>query len=273
MNKITFVPVGGLANRLRALASAIVLSQKTHSRLHVYWFCDWALRAPFSSLFQPLHLDGVHFHEASACRHFLLDRPRSKNLRLPRLYQCLAFRSAVYERSFFPLYERGFDFPAWVNKHHNVYMASYSIFQPYEDVFLRQLFIPIPEVMDEINRRSRAFTAGTMGVHVRRTDNIASIDKSPLEAFYARIDTCPKTATIFLATDSDDVKECMRQRYGERIITSSSTADRDSVSGIREGIIDMFLLSRTSCILGSFQSSFSVMAAQMGGIPLEVVGG
>lgn len=36
MNEITFVPVGGLANRMRAIASALTLAKQADSRLKVY---------------------------------------------------------------------------------------------------------------------------------------------------------------------------------------------------------------------------------------------
>ena len=37
MGKITFVPVGGLANRMRAVASAVMLAGKTKSELSIIW--------------------------------------------------------------------------------------------------------------------------------------------------------------------------------------------------------------------------------------------
>lgn len=40
MGKITFVPVGGLANRMRAVASAVMLAGKTKSELSIIWFQD-----------------------------------------------------------------------------------------------------------------------------------------------------------------------------------------------------------------------------------------
>lgn len=41
--------------------------------------------------------------------------------------------------------------------------------------------------------------------------------------------------------------------------------------GNKEGITDMYTLARTQKIYGSFQSSFSDMAAQIGGVPLEIL--
>ena len=40
---------------------------------------------------------------------------------------------------------------------------------------------------------------------------------------------------------------------------------------IREGVADMYTLARTQKIYGSFQSSFSNIAAQLGRVPLEIL--
>ena len=67
------------------------------------------------------------------------------------------------------------------------------------------------------------------------------------------------------------MKREMKKRYGDRIFCSGKKADRGSLEGIREGITDMYTLARTQKIYGSFQSSFSDMAAQIGGVPLEIL--
>lgn len=41
MGKITFVPVGGLANRMRAVASAVMLAGKTKSELGSAEISGW----------------------------------------------------------------------------------------------------------------------------------------------------------------------------------------------------------------------------------------
>lgn len=53
MHKMTFIPVGGLANRMRAVSSAVTLAQKTNTIIDIVWFQDWALHAPFKTLFCP----------------------------------------------------------------------------------------------------------------------------------------------------------------------------------------------------------------------------
>ena len=65
MGKITFVSVGGLANRMRAVASAVMLAGKTKSELSIIWFRDWALNAPFYQLFKPVDREVACLRDAS----------------------------------------------------------------------------------------------------------------------------------------------------------------------------------------------------------------
>ena len=74
MGKITFVPVGGLANRMRAVASAVMLAGKTKSELSIIWFQDWALNAPFYQLFKPVDREVACLRDASRLDYALLDR-------------------------------------------------------------------------------------------------------------------------------------------------------------------------------------------------------
>lgn len=94
-----------------------------------------------------------------------------------------------------------------------------------------------------------------IGVHIRRTDNLASIRQSPIELFYQKLDEKIKEdgkVAIYLATDSEEVKREMKERYGDRIFCSGKKADRGSLEGIREGITDMYTLARTQKIIWFF---------------------
>lgn len=274
MGKITFVPVGGLANRMRAVASAVTLAAKTDSELSIVWFQDWALNAPFSRLFKPVDGKIACLRDASWLDYAWLDRPRSKNFHFPLLFQKLTFKSCLYERSITPLCNRHFDFERWAKEGGCVYMASYTAFQPYDYAWISQLFVPVEEIMAEVESRCRNFPDTMIGVHIRRTDNLASIRQSPVGLFYQKLDEEIKEDNkvgIYLATDSEEVKREMKERYGDRILSSGKQADRSSLEGIREGVADMYTLARTQKIYGSFQSSFSDMAAQIGGAPLEIL--
>ena len=148
------------------------------------------------------------------------------------------------------------------------------IFLDYSYDLLRQLFIPLPPIQARIDHLCQQFSPYTLGVHIRRTDNAASIEQSPIELFFDAIDKeidLFADTSIYLATDDESVKLELQKRYGKRLIFAKDKADRSSIAGIQGGIVDMYVLARTQKIFGSFHSSFSELAAQIGNIPLEII--
>ena len=271
---LTLVPSGGLANRMRAVASAYSLCEATGSRLQVVWFRDWALDAAFNDIFEPVDPSLFDLREARILDFIVNDRPRRKNLWIPKLLQMLVYpphyKSRIYEREVTPLKRQGFDFEAW-QRGHRCYMSCYQVFGSFPDTLYGKLFRPVRGVMEQVERNECMFSAHTIGMHIRRTDNMESIEKSPTQFF---IDAGRKELEsyadlkIFLATDSEDVKREMREEFGNRIITAGEEAFRGNVDGIRGGLADMYTLARTQCIYGSAGSSFSEMASYIGGKPL-----
>ncbi len=53
---------------------------------------------------------------------------------------------------------------------------------------LSRLFVPVDEIMEEVENRCRNFSDAMIGVHIRRTDNLASIRQSPIELFYQKLE-------------------------------------------------------------------------------------
>lgn len=270
---LLLVPAGGLANRMRAVVSAYSLAKITGSHVQVVWFKDWALYSPFKDIFMPINEDIISLREANIFDHLVNDRPRKKNFNFFKIPQHLIYERCIYERFVSPLKEKGFDFYDWAAGH-RCYMSCYQEFGEINDLYFRQLFHPTAIVEEIINGHVAKFSSHTIGLHIRRTDNVESIEKSPTDIF---CDAVAKEISeyhetkIFLATDSEEVKDEIRNRYRERVITSSSEADRGSTEGIREGLADMYTLSRTAKIYGSAGSSFSVMASRIGGNELIIV--
>ena len=260
-----FVPSGGLGNRMRAIASAVETCRDLTGKLEVVWFRDPELYARFTDLFLPLDF----VREARAMDYLLYRRPRSRNLGIPQFFQKMAFSSRIYAPQIYYLKQENFDFVEWARQE-NVYLHSYSVFADLTTELMQKLFRPTDEIQKQIDERCSEFQGRTIGVQVRRTDNKLSIEGSPLELFYDRIDA-DGADTIYLATDDDEVKKDMKNRYGGRVLYSSQTADRQSVTGMKDALVEMFILSRTAKIYGSKGSSFSEIASLLGATPLEVV--
>lgn len=268
---LLFVPSGGLANRMRAVASAYELCKKVDSTLQVLWFQDWALSAPFHSIFEETPL--VAIREATILDHLLYDRARKKNLFLPALPQRILFQRHIKEQDVTPLKKQSFDFEAWACGK-RCYMSCYQVFGTFPDERYQQLFHPVKAVMDVVDGYRSQFNSHTIGLHIRRTDNAESIAKSPTVLFINKVREeieLHDDTKVFLATDSTEVKREFIAAFGSRIITPKEDACRDSISGIRGGVVDLWTLASTQKIYGSAGSSFSPMAASIGDVPLEIM--
>lgn len=124
---IWLVPVGGLANRMRAIDSAVALSRQCGSELHIVWFKDPGLNCRFDQLFAPIDRPGVTVTEASRLDLLRYDRPRRKNFFIPRLFQQPAFDRRMYEMDTSRRFREHFDFEAWA-RGHKVYIAAFVYF-------------------------------------------------------------------------------------------------------------------------------------------------
>lgn len=276
---LTVVLEGGLGNRMRVAAASAAMADRLHAPVRVLWMEQWGMRCRFDALFEPAALTDIGGHpfalrDATRLERLVLARPQRRNLYLPRLVQRMLFSDVIFSERVMPLRMEGFDFLAWAQAGGRRLMHAYRDFYRWPLSLLPQLFVPTPEITALIDERCEAFSAHSIGVHVRRTDNQESIDDSPLDLFFAEIDRHIgqyDDSSIYLATDDEPTKVAMRQRYGNRIITSPTQAERESTAGIIEGLVEMYALSRTNHIYGSAGSTFSEMAAAIGAKPFDVV--
>jgi hypothetical protein len=116
-----------------------------------------------------------------------------------------------------------------------------------------------------VSRKLFALSPQTIGVHVRRTDNNAAIEKSPLQDFIASMKNClveqPDTS-FFLATDDPAVESTLKEIFPGRIATFRKSAySRAKAAAIQDALVDLLMLSRCRKILGSYYSSFSEYAS------------
>ncbi len=270
---MTLLPIGGLANRMRAIASAVHLCRLSGCSLDVYWFRDKGLNARFGDIFKDIETDKVCIHVDSLLGKLLYDHPRRHNMWIPRVPQKLLFRNRVYDNEIND-YERNKDIFMKFLAEGGLYVSScYPIIDFNTDIF-RDLFKPVEEIETKAYSVISNMSDYRIGIHVRRTDHIVSINNSPNELFYQAIDeelNLNNSLSIYLATDSENVKEDFKNKYGNRIFFSTSEADRNSVSGIMDAVAEMYVLSMTNKIYGSYGSSYSEVAAALGGIPLIVL--
>ena len=130
-------------------------------------------------------------------------------------------------------------------------------------------FVPIEALQYKINEITGRFSH-TIGVHIRRTDHISAIEHSDLQKFINAMDYELKANNItnfFLATDCQEVEAAILKMYPSKILTySKSSYNRNTAHGIQEALVDLYCLSKTHKVLGSYMSSFSQTATEISGI-------
>jgi hypothetical protein len=136
--------------------------------------------------------------------------------------------------------------------------------------YLPELNSRLQAVVDEfVHQRLQ----GTVGFHMRRTDNKNSMMHSPDSLFVERArEIIASGKKIFVATDNPITESQMYRWFGSAIVTypkRQMLPQRwprafDPVAA-EDDLLDLFLLARTEYVLGSYWSSFSGVAIALNG--------
>ncbi|MCM1160330.1 MAG: hypothetical protein NC412_03810 [Roseburia sp.] len=256
---IIIQPIGGLCNRMRAINSAYMLAKERDDSLTVIWFNNPELNCPFHELFLP----NANFK--------VVDIYSKWNLKKLWYQLCFSFVSneAIKAHKGDGLLDEAYrkGLPK------NIYIATEEHFYPCHEY---DLFIPTKVLQAQINKLTHSFGSHPVGVHIRRTDNKPAIDKSSTNAFVQamkkELEAFPDTM-FYLATDDLSEEEQLREIFPERIISNENRdLSRNSVSGIKDALVDLWCLSNTAMIIGSYFSSFTDIAADLKGIPKIIAG-
>jgi hypothetical protein len=272
-------PIGGLCNRLRAVGSALELAAWQQRQLTVLWHVNDELGARFDELFEPL--PGVTVIPIT--ERALRDWPRKwahAYALLPRgpLVRMLTalHRRARFDRVFLP--EECRRRAAERTGYKDVRDLRRLLFVYYDWLVNGQVHFdslrPRGEIAERIDQIAARFGPRTIGVHIRRTDSEEAIRRSPLALFVRHMEQLAeedRATTFFLATDDPAVEVSLVKHFGNRIIPANRTYGRSELAGIQAGVVDLFCLSRTTRVLGSYISSFSETAARLGHIDLTVL--
>jgi hypothetical protein len=265
---ITIKPEGGLGNRMRAIDSALLIAKSEGKTINVIWEMTFELNCSFSKLFR--FPDAVNLTERKINRLFKsLKGLLYRSLRKTGVHLPLGYDIHLFDDEILDLKRRNVDFRQLMGPDKSVYINTCNQFFQGPESF--KAFIPVPEIQQIIDSYVKGFNSNTIGVHIRRKDNLRSIKHSPLEGFVAlmekEVNNNPETL-FFLATDSEEVENTLLEIFKGRIITHKKMLDRNTEAGIQDALIDLFCLSKTRKIFGSHYSSYSEVAAQINNIEL-----
>jgi hypothetical protein len=264
---ITLVPEGGLGNRLKAICSTISYCKQKQQALRIIWFNSWGLRCDYDKLFTLAPgVDFIEIHNAKPLDWLMRDNPRKKNFWIPALFEHVLFNKCIY------WYKNSFK-PA------NIYPPYSDELEKYARVFIvqcgaywqfaegsEQYIQPTPLVRQLVAEKKKKFAPNTIGIHIRRTDNVHNIRYSPTKLFMARmIEEVNKDHDVkfYLASDSLNEKAFLIECFGDRIITSLHGMTRETEDGIVEAFAEMLVLGSCRKIYAGL-STFAEMAAFFG---------
>lgn len=265
--RLTVVPMGGLGNRMRVIRSAYIVAQSEEWMVDVAFAQNAECHCRFSDVFQPIAPPRGNFRIRPA--RFADAFPSRRNLRLPHLLRIHAYRRQLYNYSSPDLAAAR----ALLRQCLPAYIATCYEFAG-EGVAMRQLFRPSAEVERRTAVIARRFGSYTVGMHIRATDNTEAARRSPYSLFAAaareELSRNPQ-AVFLLATDSEGTRRRFAADFEGRAITSPYAPSRSTTEGMLNAAAEMFALSRCSKIYGSHNSSFSEIAAELGGKQAEIL--
>lgn len=282
MKRITIEPISGLANRMMALDSAISYCKKHNYQLNLIWPLFRGLNTRFDSLFEIPDIVNSISYPSEYSENKLLINLKVGVRKLKKLFTDYRYDKIIDKRSS-ELITDQLVVPNSLSEEDNL-----SIGPEYKNIFIRtdrryfnnpnpyQELVPIKEILVEINRIKKQIPVlKSIGIHIRRTDNIWAIENSPLSSFYGAIETIldkQPDELFYLATDSPSVQRNLIKRYGRSIIFyNKPSLSRNNDLGMKHALIELYLLSSTKIIIGSYGSSFSVVASELGNIPLDII--
>jgi hypothetical protein len=268
MKSLVVYPKNGLANRLRAVASASILAERTGRNLFVNWLPSEDCNAEWGELFlnhiesHPLPLSGFRvgvdlYDDTVIPMSWYRDTPRlsvSDESSLVAVYTCRNFQPEEMTN------------------------------EEYEDaksLFYRNL-LPIGTVQKTISDMQKRYFEGhnVIGVHIRRKDHLNFLKKDHrlvcptkmfVEAMQNILGANPETK-FFVATDDGEEEKLFRRLFPDAVIVYEKEGSaRNTTKGMQDALVDWLLLSKTSRIIGSYASSFSQEAGVVNRIKTDVI--
>ncbi|HET7118065.1 MAG TPA: hypothetical protein VFI29_16325 [Hanamia sp.] len=273
--KITVIPVSGLANRLRVVATSIKLARESNKKINIYWQANKYLNAGFNDLFIA---PGSYVVKKPPFKYSIWLIMKSHSVKLNRLskwYLKLFKFDYIFLDAMAPMVWRNkIDLQKEVDQYEDVFICSCQELN-YFDLEDYKLFVPKDELMKKINSISNMFRPNTIGIHIRSTDNEMAKQHSPFNIFLEKINgeiSIDPNASFFISTDNEEYQKELLEEFGsDRIIFNAKEFRRDVSKGIKDAVIDLFCLAKTSRIYGSYNSSFSWVAGRIGNVPVEIL--
>lgn len=248
-------PTNGLCNRLRAIASGWILSQKTNRTLRVLWNANKDIGyAHFYDLFE----------KNKNNEHLIIDDTFNTEHKQVSIYTA----GIQTEVSLVPKI---------IDDHSDVVMLkqtggnytplqiSIKEFNNLKSEFYKSL-IPAPDVTQKINdfMKKNELTSyetfkNVLGVHIRKTDRKKFTPKT--EVFADAVNRSHHSAILVCSDDPQEILKLQQLIKQKKILQiNNCTFARDNIHDIKQALVEWTLLSKCERIVYSQSSSFGYEA-------------
>jgi hypothetical protein len=293
--KLIIEPKNGLGNRLRALASAAVLAEKSNRILCVVWKKDMHFDAFFSDLFDESDIlvsDSNIFNKKITCIEQCKPHPQpypNATCEMPPVQQRLQTIGEIIKN--IDLYNCADDICIESSCTIIHPLTSWSL----ERTWLKTKLIPKLHIQHTISMLSTQYDIkNCIGIHIRmgQTSKHHNYEKyfnwdinsqisilknrklSHYQFFMGEIEKIWKhdpTQKFFLCADNELIYNKFISKYPEmldqntsRILHYEKNSFDRSVNQLIGAVIDVYLLSKTKYVLGSLWSSFTELSLRFG---------
>lgn len=256
LQHLRLVPLGGLCNRIRAVASAMRICEKIGAHCEIVW--EWG---DFHSFFKPLYYNNITITN--------------------RLSDDFTFHKIVHKTL-----AHGGSASSWVlptDSHEFIELRSRYVFGSLDEAnsldeadIRKWLPAPSNNIAEIVSTFSSEWKM-VVGFHMRRTDHVLATEYSPDFAFIQEAVALIKQGNrIFLSCDNLETEAMMKSSLGSCVFSYPKNSDMPERWPRREtkpddvfhDLVDLFLLAKTSYVLGSHGSSFSKLAMIYNGASL-----
>ncbi|RZL61577.1 MAG: hypothetical protein EOO93_13120 [Pedobacter sp.] len=277
MKYLIIEPLGGLANRMRAIESAVNYANSHERKLMIVWEKNAFLNADFFDCFRPVN--GAKVIQLDYLGVGIISKVKRRILNVVKWMIKLVYRAryipdaeieVLLKDHEYDLGNVGGLMDAIADNSNGIYIKSCYEFYPNLTGFLVEIDYKAQQLGNQILNSHRC----DIGIHIRRTDHTEAINNSPIDLFKTKISeklTSHPHYKFYLSTDSSEVVDYLERHFSSHIITGISNRDRHSEEGIRSALIDLHCLGKCVEIWGSDQSSFSDRAARINGSKLEIL--
>ncbi len=266
----------GITNRIKSLLSTLRLSQWLSRNPLIYWPSNADTRCRFSDLYKnPI--------EVIETEKDMLEIYRNTRWKLCRdVSTSLLQRRCDYLllRTWRLLVLPGEVMPGFASRVPNatgtdIDFEFHRIPAHVQDGYgaLIRSLVPVDYVADQVEKFSSALDDNTVSVSVRSWVESKQRQRLFGVTQYCEIMDSMPEARFFMSCDNPEVVAFFKDKYGKRVVVypkRTSMGDRNTVPGMQDILIDLYLLSRNSVIVAPAFSTFPEMAWWFGGCKAEV---